>query len=65
MYLADTSETSGLIDPFKTMNGKLPKKNEVVEKINLASQYSTTGEGEVEGPGYKKAHNYKWTTIEN
>ena len=53
MYLADTSESSGPVDPFKTTNGKLPKKNEVADKINLASLYSTTGEGEVDGPGYK------------
>lgn len=65
MYLNDCQVEEGPIDPFKSTFTKTEKKKEVISKINQISHASPTTQAELEGPGLKKAHNYKWTTIEN
>ena len=65
MLLADTTESEGPRDTFKSSFGKLIEKKEICAKINSISHANITTQAEIEGPGIKKAHNYKWTTVEN
>lgn len=69
IFVSDVLEDSAPADPFKTTHIQKHIKTQVSEKVNHTIQ-NKPGEGEElnaqnEGPGVKKAHNYKWTTVEN
>jgi len=70
MLLADTYQDEAPKDPFKTMYSKMSKKTEVVDKVNHTTYHQKKNEedeimAEHEGPGIRKSHNYRWTTVEN
>jgi hypothetical protein len=69
MMLSDVVEQPGPIDPFKTVYNKKVVKGDVADKVNLIVHHKPKENddilAELEGPGIKKAHNYKWTTVEN
>ena len=69
MYLADTKSEMAPIDPFKTIYQKKIRKQEVIEKVTQAHFNKPNQEQEMlahhEGPGVKRTHNYRWTTVEN
>lgn len=70
MYLADVSDISAPPDPFKTTYNKKTQKLEVVDKVNNAPYYKPHLDeedltSEQIGPGVKRVHNYRWTTVEN
>lgn len=70
MLLSDVKEEAGPIDPFKTMYNQQHRKSEVAGKISQITHHQPKNEmeelrAENEGPGIKRSHNYKWTTVEN
>ena len=69
MLISDVVEDIPPPDPFKTTYTKKSNKTQVSEKVNHTVQNKPSEEDELkavhEGPGVKKAHNYRWTTVEN
>ena len=69
MYLADTMSEMAPTDPFKTIYQKKVRKQEVIEKVTHIHFNKPNEDEEIlahhEGPGVKRVHNYRWTTVEN
>lgn len=66
MLLADTKSEPGPIDPFKTIHVKQEVKENILDKVTHINHFTPkSDEAEHEGPGIKKPHNYRWTTVEN
>lgn len=65
MFLADTKVEAGPVDAFKTVFAKSEKKVDVQLKVTQVSHFKPSDQAEIDGPGYKQAHNCRWTTIEN
>jgi hypothetical protein len=66
--VSDVVEEPAPVDPFKVTHTKKAIQGEGAEKITLLGNKPAQGEelnAVHEGPGVKKAHNYRWTTVEN
>lgn len=72
MLLSDVVEESAPSDPFQTTHVSKIKRLDIVDKINNTN-YATNKPvideeyyaSENQGIGFKRNHNYKWTTVEN